>query len=75
MDATQTRTYGSSSDEVLRTGALDESEFYWRDSQPWLETCGYQLRPRYQPDWVPSWLGDMPILSKRPEDGYRLLVC
>ncbi|TFK74346.1 hypothetical protein BDN72DRAFT_789669 [Pluteus cervinus] len=73
MDATQTRTYAPSSDEVIRSGALDETELDWRDLQPWLKTCGYQLRPRYQPDWVPSWKGNLPLLRNRPEDGYRLL--
>ncbi|KAG0698895.1 hypothetical protein DFH29DRAFT_809763, partial [Suillus ampliporus] len=23
----------------------------------WLENCGYLLRPRYKPDWIPSWQG------------------
>jgi hypothetical protein len=35
--------------------ALDNQERYWRDKQPWLLSCGYQLRARYQPDWIPSW--------------------
>jgi serine/threonine protein kinase len=35
---------------------LDELEFFWRDHQKWLEKCGYKLRPRYKPDWQPSWL-------------------
>jgi len=30
-------------------------EIYWRDHQEWLLECGYRLRPRYQPDWTPSW--------------------
>ncbi|KAJ7151783.1 kinase-like domain-containing protein [Mycena crocata] len=38
-------------------GNLLEGEDFWRDHQPWLETCGYKLRPRYSPDWVASWLG------------------
>ncbi|OBZ70888.1 hypothetical protein A0H81_09384 [Grifola frondosa] len=36
-------------------GGLMPSECYWRDSQPWLEASGYMLRPRYKPDWTPSW--------------------
>ncbi|EED86080.1 predicted protein [Postia placenta Mad-698-R] len=38
-------------------GGLGIAEFYWRDHQLWLQKCGYMLRPRYKPDWVPSWLG------------------
>ncbi|KAJ7713703.1 hypothetical protein B0H16DRAFT_1435819 [Mycena metata] len=30
-------------------------ELFWRDYQPWLLERGYRLRPRYQPDWIPSW--------------------
>ncbi|KAJ7661728.1 kinase-like domain-containing protein [Mycena rosella] len=30
-------------------------EAFWVDHQPFLLAQGYQLRPRYRPDWVPSW--------------------
>ena len=36
---------------------LSQSEIYWRDHQMWLASCGYMLRPRYAPDWKPSWEG------------------
>ncbi|KAJ3551172.1 hypothetical protein NM688_g4864 [Phlebia brevispora] len=36
-------------------GRLKEHELWWRDHQPWLKERGYQLRPRYHPDWKPSW--------------------
>ncbi|KAJ7159948.1 kinase-like domain-containing protein [Mycena crocata] len=32
-------------------------EQFWVDSQPFLLARGYQLRPRYRPGWVPSWIG------------------
>ncbi|QRV88436.1 Tyrosine kinase specific for activated [Ceratobasidium sp. AG-Ba] len=32
-----------------------EIEKRWVSLQPYLAANGYQLRPRYQPDWVPSW--------------------
>ncbi|KZT13173.1 uncharacterized protein LAESUDRAFT_638707 [Laetiporus sulphureus 93-53] len=32
-------------------------EIRWRDRQPFLESRGYMLRPRYRPGWVPSWRG------------------
>jgi hypothetical protein len=36
-------------------GALFDSELLWRDRYQVLENRGYRLRPRYRPDWVPSW--------------------
>ncbi|CAE6453751.1 unnamed protein product [Rhizoctonia solani] len=32
-----------------------EAEGRWVSFQPYLLSKGYNLRPRYQPDWVPSW--------------------
>ncbi|KAI1795572.1 hypothetical protein LXA43DRAFT_991162 [Ganoderma leucocontextum] len=49
---------------------LGELEIYWRDRYEWLRQCGYTLRPRYKPDWVPSWKGT----KKSPyscEDAWR----
>ncbi len=31
-------------------------EMSWVAIQPFLESRGYQLRPRFHPDWEPSWL-------------------
>ncbi|KAG6893292.1 hypothetical protein C0992_010570, partial [Termitomyces sp. T32_za158] len=36
-------------------GDLSIYEIFWADLQPYLLSRGYQLRPRYRPDWVPSW--------------------
>ena len=36
-------------------GTLLDSEVWWRDHSKVLENHGYRLRPRYRPDWVPSW--------------------
>ncbi|KAI0669460.1 kinase-like domain-containing protein [Trametes maxima] len=33
------------------------SEFYWKDRFEFLERAGYRLRPRYHPEWKPSWTG------------------
>jgi endonuclease YncB( thermonuclease family) len=41
--------------ERRQPGKLRLDEVYWRDLQPWLVESGYMLRPRYRPDWVPSW--------------------
>jgi len=39
------------------------SEKWWRDRYHVLEKRGYRLRPRYHPDWVPSW--------KKSRKGFR----
>ena len=49
-------------------------EVFWRDHQPWLEQKGYMLRPRFHPDWRPSWLNT----KKDPlscEDRLSSIVC
>ncbi|THH04862.1 hypothetical protein EW146_g10061 [Bondarzewia mesenterica] len=32
-------------------------EVYWRDRYDLLLSHGYRLRPRYHPEWKPSWIG------------------
>ncbi|KAL4078215.1 hypothetical protein V8B97DRAFT_1935859 [Scleroderma yunnanense] len=36
---------------------LTESESWWSQRFEWLKNNGYLLRPRYAPNWVPSWHG------------------
>lgn len=36
---------------------LLEAEVYWRDRYAFLQESGYVLRPRYHPEWKPSWTG------------------
>lgn len=36
---------------------LSASKIFWRDNQPWLKESGFELRPRYRPDWIASWKG------------------
>ena len=38
-------------------GGLVEYETWWSQHYEWLKGQGYLLRPRYAPDWVPSWQG------------------
>ena len=38
-------------------GEIDPSERWWVERQEALERTGYLLRPRYRPDWKPSWSG------------------
>ncbi|KAF8200026.1 kinase-like domain-containing protein, partial [Mycena galopus ATCC 62051] len=44
-------------------------EDYWRDHHDWLKTSGYLLRPRYHPDWIPSWTVDRRKKRTKCEDG------
>ncbi|KAL6303573.1 hypothetical protein BKA93DRAFT_787874 [Sparassis latifolia] len=34
-----------------------KAEYFWRNRQEWLQEHGYMLRPRYMPNWKPSWQG------------------
>jgi hypothetical protein len=65
---------GAGSEPPRPYGSLSDGELFWRDHQQWLETQGYRLRPRYRPDWVPTWTsGKVSIWSA--EDSPRLKVC
>ena len=54
-------------------GSLFDSELWWRDHYRDLESRGYRLRPRYSPDWQPSWK-QSGIDFFRVEDGQPTLV-
>jgi hypothetical protein len=54
---------------------LRETEVWWRDHQKWFEDSGYMLRPRYRPDWKPSWLENSNRLTFLCEDAQPLVVC
>ena len=54
-------------------GSLSGSEVWWRDRYRELESRGYSLRPRYHPDWEPSWERSGMDYS-RVEDGQPSLV-
>lgn len=61
---------------VMNEGKHYPGERIWVDLQPWLKSCGYTLRDRYQPGWVASWL--KPGAKKRwrdCEDGLVPDVC
>ncbi|KAL5492972.1 hypothetical protein ACEPAI_4420 [Sanghuangporus weigelae] len=51
---------------------LTNSEKWWRDRYSFLMKHGYQLRPRFRPGWIPTWVRK----KKRPllcEDGHMNL--
>ncbi|TFK39427.1 kinase-like domain-containing protein [Crucibulum laeve] len=54
----------------MKEGRLYPRETFWRDHQPWLKENGYLLRPRYQPDWVASWIKDPTTKRIFCEDGH-----
>jgi hypothetical protein len=50
-------------------------EEMWVSFQPYLLSKGYQLRPRYQPDWIPSWSIDNSLRPSDCEDSIDAKVC
>ncbi len=55
-------------------GGYVSAEYFWRDHQSWLQQQGYMLRPRYHPDWKPSWEGTKKYYEDF-EDGLVPMVC
>ncbi|KAJ2936277.1 hypothetical protein H1R20_g817, partial [Candolleomyces eurysporus] len=47
---------------------LEEDEVYWKDNYTWLLESGYRLRPRYHPDWIPSWRANPELDAVECED-------
>ena len=56
-----------------KPGELFQPEVFWREHCTWLEGSGYTLRPRYHPDWVPSWTNTSKSWATA-EDGQPPLV-
>nr|GAT58201.1 predicted protein [Mycena chlorophos] len=48
-------------------------ELYWCHHYEWLESCGYELRPRFKPGWIPSWRQDPKKISVLCEDAWSPL--
>lgn len=44
-------------------GGIAKRERFWVQHYTWLEKCGYRLRKRFAPDWIPSWLGTNKLLD------------
>ncbi|KAJ6461324.1 kinase-like domain-containing protein [Mycena sanguinolenta] len=53
---------------------LQEREKWWVEQQPVLLSCGYALRPRYHPEWTPSWEspGNEDLSCLLCEDGWSI---
>ncbi|KII92697.1 hypothetical protein PLICRDRAFT_103575 [Plicaturopsis crispa FD-325 SS-3] len=54
-------------------GGINGREHFWVKHYTWLEDCGYKLRPRYAPDWIPSWIGTNKLLDLF-EDGKTIFT-
>lgn len=68
-------SYGIDVDYKRRfLGDLFYSELWWRNHQPWLLTQGYSLRPRYEPNWIPSWQRDPTKMRQDAEDSVESQV-
>lgn len=66
--------FESFDDELF--SSLTSAEERWRDRQQFLQSVGYMLRPRYRPEWVPSWRGTGGLIQPTSaEDGISLPVC
>ncbi|KAG6809343.1 hypothetical protein H0H92_000634 [Tricholoma furcatifolium] len=50
--------------EHPENGELTETEVFWRKYSQKFQDHGYTVRPRYRPDWIPSWWNT----SKHPSD-------
>ena len=60
------------SDDVFLRFSL--SEMFWKDRHGLLQSRGYMLRPRYRPDWIPSWRIDPSMNILDAEDRMGLMV-
>ena len=66
--------YSSSGPPDSRAGTLDLAERWWRNRYDEIAEYGYQLRPRYKPNWQPSWLKSGKVFYT-VEDGQPSRVC
>ncbi|KAJ3712463.1 hypothetical protein C8R42DRAFT_647607 [Lentinula raphanica] len=57
MSTVRSTILNDSSEVNLYNEKLWTCELFWRDHYDWLKSKGYLLRPRFHPDWVPSWIG------------------
>ncbi|KAF8602471.1 kinase-like protein [Ceratobasidium sp. AG-I] len=55
MTSATTKSFHNVDFLSLSPDQLSEAEKRWVSFQPYLLSKGYNLRPRYQPNWVPSW--------------------
>ncbi|KDQ16997.1 hypothetical protein BOTBODRAFT_106372 [Botryobasidium botryosum FD-172 SS1] len=64
---------GITTRDIREDFGLRDSEKFWASQQPFFQSKGYQLRPRYRPGWVKSW-GDDPGLLTHVEDAITCMM-
>ncbi|KAJ7589516.1 hypothetical protein C8J56DRAFT_860214 [Mycena floridula] len=57
--------YPPSDNEYRGTAKREPQEFIWANLQPFLKKAGYELCPRFHPEWKPSWLRGAFAISQR----------
>ena len=55
MPSSSIAASGNAATPNRQVGALVTTEQWWRDHYHEIAERGYQLRPRYHPNWQPSW--------------------
>ncbi|KAJ7102602.1 hypothetical protein B0H15DRAFT_876211 [Mycena belliarum] len=62
--------------QIRQNGGLREREKWWVEHQPFLLSHGYALRPRYDPNWIPTWElpGNEALLPSRFEDSLPIPI-
>jgi hypothetical protein len=59
----------------MKEGKLFPGENFWVEQQSWLKDRGYNLRSRYQPNWVASWKTPVETTFLGREDAVVADVC
>jgi hypothetical protein len=72
-DAVRAIDWSESYPSTRLAGTLVKSEEWWRDHYIDIRRHGYELRPRYDPIWEPSWIESKRDFYKA-EDGQATIV-
>jgi hypothetical protein len=72
-DAVRATDWYESYPSTRLAGTLVKSEEWWRDHYVDIRRHGYELRPRYDPIWEPSWIESKRDFYKA-EDGQATIV-
>ncbi|TFY76061.1 hypothetical protein EWM64_g7950 [Hericium alpestre] len=73
-DAQDTGVWDESQPVAESYKILERPEVQWRHVQPWLETQGYMLRPRFRPGWTPSWAKKKNAIPAFYEDSIKRVM-
>ncbi|KAJ7743785.1 kinase-like domain-containing protein [Mycena metata] len=61
---------------MRENSGIQEREMWWVEHQPFLLSRGYALRPRYNPNWTPTWElpGNEELSTLRCEDSLPIKI-